>query len=195
MNLAEVYYGISMQMLTYLDVVITHAPWWLGSEALPAGVLYFHVHDPMLQAATIPEEKERNNKLFKKFKMNGLVLADEEAVTLMDKEMVDRDSDIIPAAFKKNGGFKAYSKIVSEDEFAVLQTHTRRLIRYIGTKLTDGIIDISPYKMNKQTACTFCSFRSFCQFDQSLAENRYRLLKAEKNDDIFEKMGRKKRDG
>src|SRR5690606_27296107 len=49
LNLADVYYGLSLQMLTYLNVVITYAETMIGQAALPAGVLYFHVHNPLLQ--------------------------------------------------------------------------------------------------------------------------------------------------
>ena len=38
-------------MLTYLDLSITHSADWLGMKATPAGVLYFHIHDPMIQAS------------------------------------------------------------------------------------------------------------------------------------------------
>ncbi len=48
LQLAEVYYGLALQMLTYLDVVVTNASKWLGHGAHPAGVLYFHVHNPLL---------------------------------------------------------------------------------------------------------------------------------------------------
>ncbi|MDI5788672.1 hypothetical protein PO124_10525 [Bacillus licheniformis] len=35
------YYGLALQMLTYLDLSITHSTDWLGMKASPAGVLYF----------------------------------------------------------------------------------------------------------------------------------------------------------
>src|SRR5699024_8705080 len=46
LNLVEVYYGIALQMLAYLDVILMHSERWLGTKAMPAGVLYFHVHNP-----------------------------------------------------------------------------------------------------------------------------------------------------
>jgi ATP-dependent helicase/nuclease subunit B len=36
--------------------------------------------------------------------------------------------------------------------------------------------------------CTFCEYKSVCQFDESLAENQYRILKSEKNDDVLKRM-------
>ena len=183
-SLAEVYYGIALQMLTYLDVVITHAPTWLGREASPAGVLYFHVHNPMLQTKHALQEDEIEEEWLKKFKMKGLVLADQEAIVLMDKSVLEKDSAIIPVALKKDGSFKKYSKVASKQQFEAMRRHVRRLIQSIGLELTEGVIDIMPYQFKNKTACMFCSFRSICQFDPSLEENRYRRLKAEK-DDVF----------
>ena len=40
LNFTEIYYGIALQMLTYLDIVVTHSPLLVGEQAKPAGVLY-----------------------------------------------------------------------------------------------------------------------------------------------------------
>src|SRR5690625_7403538 len=48
LDLVEVYYGLALQMLTYLNVVLAHSEQWLGIKATPAGILYFHVHNPMI---------------------------------------------------------------------------------------------------------------------------------------------------
>ncbi|MDT9121127.1 PD-(D/E)XK nuclease family protein, partial [Escherichia coli] len=37
LNLTEVYYGLALQMLAYLDVVLSHSEEWLGLKATPAG--------------------------------------------------------------------------------------------------------------------------------------------------------------
>ena len=84
LNLTEVYYGVALQMLTYLDIIIHHSNVLIGKEATPAGVLYFHVHNPILNAKKIMTMEDIENELFKKFKMNGLVLGEEKAVRLMD---------------------------------------------------------------------------------------------------------------
>ena len=50
------------------------------------------------------------------------------------------------------------------------------------------MIDINPYKLKDKMPCTFCEFKSVCQFDESLEENKYRILKNEKNDDVLKRM-------
>ncbi|MGM0921925.1 MAG: helicase-exonuclease AddAB subunit AddB [Bacillota bacterium] len=188
LNLAEVYYGLALQMLTYLDVIITHSKSWLGVEATPAGVLYFHVHDPMIQTASQLPQDKIEEEIFKKFKMKGLLLGDEEAVRLMDQTLDSGLSKIVSAGLKKDGGFRSDSAIASEGEFDLLRGHVRSIFQSIGTDITNGVVDIAPYKMKEKVPCTFCSFKSVCQFDQSLAENQYRMLKDDKNDVILTRL-------
>ncbi|MFY4774271.1 helicase-exonuclease AddAB subunit AddB [Metabacillus sp. RGM 3146] len=188
LNLSEVYYGIALQMLTYLDIVITHSADWLGVKATPAGVLYFHVHDPMVQSKSFLSLDKIEEEIFKKFKMKGLLLGDEETVQLMDLTLDGSSSQIVSAGLKKGGGFRSDSSIASEEEFSLLRNHVRNEFEKIGTDITNGTIDINPYKLKDKIPCTFCSFKSVCQFDQSLEENEYRVLKSEKNEEVLGRM-------
>jgi ATP-dependent helicase/nuclease subunit B len=190
LNLVEVYYGLALQMLAYLDVVITYAEKLLGNgqNALPAGVLYFHVHNPMINSSKALTLDEIEEEIFKRFKMKGLLLGDEEAVRLMDQTIETGHSRIVSAGLKKGGGFYSNSSIADEQQFEDLRKHIRSQLTDIGTKITDGIIDISPYKLKDKTPCEFCAFRSVCQFDQSMEEHDYRHLKPEKPEVILEKL-------
>lgn len=189
LRLADVYYGLAMQMLTYLDVVITHAPEWLGQQATPAGVLYFHIHNPMIQLKEALSDDEIEKELFKKFRMTGYVLDDLKALTLMDNELIlGKESEIIPVSFTKNGTLNKRSKVISKDKFDIVREYIRNLTKTIGLKMTNGNVDISPYRKDNVTPCSFCEFRSFCQFDASLPENQYRPLKTDKEEEILKKM-------
>ena len=86
-------------MLTYLDIIMHHSTTLIGEEATPAGVLYFHVHNPMINAKKILTLEEIEKELFKKFKMNGLVLGEENAIRLMDLNL---DTGIIEYYSSRN---------------------------------------------------------------------------------------------
>lgn len=187
LNLAELYHGIALQMLTYLDVAVAHSEKWLGKESIPAGVLYFHVHNPLLNQKKLLTAEEIEKEVLKKFKMKGLVLAEEEAVQLMDSTM-DKRSNIIPVALTNNGFHKSHSSVASASNFETMRQHARKMAVSSGTGITDGVIDIAPYEMKKKVPCTFCSYKPVCQFDQTLEENQYRQLKPEKDEIILEKM-------
>jgi ATP-dependent helicase/nuclease subunit B len=187
LNLSEVYYGIALQMLTYLDVVLTHSKEWLGKKADPAGVLYFHVHDPVHSSKKLLTLDEIEKELFKKFKMKGYILEDEDVVQLMD-ESIDGHSDIIPVATKKDGNFRKGSSVLNKEQFEDVRSYVRSMIGSIGSDIMGGNIDIAPYEIQRRTPCTYCSFKSVCQFDQSLEENNFRALKNIKDEEVFERM-------
>ncbi|MDZ5470262.1 helicase-exonuclease AddAB subunit AddB [Bacillus sp. 31A1R] len=194
LNMNEVYHGLALQMLTYLDIIITHSSALIGKEADPAGVLYFHVHNPMINASKMLTLDEIEEEIFKKFKMQGLLLGDEQVIRLMDKTLESGDSQIISAGIKKDGTLSKRSKVASKDEFNQLRSYVRNMYVKTGNRIVDGAVNISPYKMKDRTPCTFCSFKPVCQFDESLDNNQYRVLQTQSKEDVMEQM-RKEMDG
>lgn len=188
LDLVEVYYGLALQMLTYLDVVLSQSEKWLGMKATPAGILYFHVHHAMLAEEGRLQDDEIEEKLFKQYKMNGLIRAEEEVARLMDTTLDTGRSDIVPIGLKKDGSFYAGSKIADDQSFQLLQQHMHQLIERAGIQITTGDVALNPYENSKGNACTFCDFKSVCQFDPILAENNFRRLQPLKEDEIFNKL-------
>lgn len=191
LNLTEVYYGLALQMLTYLDIVVTHSKFLVGTEAMPAGVLYFHVHNPVIKSNGMLSVDQIEEEIFKDFKMKGLVLADNHVIQLMDQSLemgAISKSNIIPASFKKDGTLATASRIASHEEFSLLQKHVRHIYEDAGNKMVDGDVDIAPYKLKDRTPCKFCSFKSVCQFDQALEDNQYRNLTDKKQKDVLEML-------
>lgn len=200
LDLSNVYYGLSLQVLTYLDVVITHAEQWLGHPAKPAGVLYFHVFHPMLQKKNKISAEQAAEELFKQHKMKGLIMADNEAVQLMDHQLKQGYSDIIPVAVKTDGSYYRHASVVTEGQWERLRDYIRTSIRSIGEDITNGHVEIQPYRIGTRTPCTFCAYKSICQFDQLYEDNDYRYLRkldksivleeVEKDNSSFSKGGR-----
>ncbi|UOQ50585.1 helicase-exonuclease AddAB subunit AddB [Gracilibacillus caseinilyticus] len=190
LNLTEVYYGLALQMLAYLDVVLQNAEGWLGHPASPAGVLYFHVHNPMISADDFLSEDKLEQEIFKKFKMKGLMVDQEEVVRMMDTTLDYGRSNIIPAGFSKTGSFYKGSQVAEQNVFNELQGYIHRLMENAGLAITEGKVDLNPFQQQQLTACTFCDFRSVCQFDPTLAENNYRKLKEMKDEEVIEAIKR-----
>ncbi|TCZ77015.1 helicase-exonuclease AddAB subunit AddB [Paenibacillus albiflavus] len=175
LDLSEVYYGVSLQMLTYLDVVITHSEEWLGSIARPAGVLYFHVHDPILLNKNKPSPEKAAQDLRKSFKMKGLLNADSNIISLMDRSLSDGTgkSEWLPVGYTKDGGFRKDAFVATDLEWKQMRKFVRGQIKRIGTGITDGQVQINPYRMGYQTACSQCSYKAVCQFEPGFAGNGY----------------------
>lgn len=191
LRLPEVYHGLSLQMLTYLDVVLTHAPVWLGEPAHPAGVLYFHVHNPLLACRNKPDQGEALAAARKQYKTRGLVTADAETVFLMDKSLKDKGghSDLIPVAMKADGTFYKSASVATEAGWEKLRTHVRGAVRQIGTDILGGRVEAEPYRLGKKTACAFCPYRPVCSFDPQLAGNQERTMRQYGKNDIWLALG------
>ncbi|QJC52562.1 helicase-exonuclease AddAB subunit AddB [Paenibacillus albicereus] len=177
LRLEEVASGLSLQMLAYLDVLLTHAESWLGERAHPAGVLYFHVQNPVLSVPAGMEAEEAAAMLLKRFKMRGLLLDDADTVRMMDAGLEGR-SDLLPAGFRKDGGFLSDSSVASGRQWELLRRSVRRTIGGIGQSVKDGEIAIRPYRLGAKTPCQFCAYKPVCQFDPLNEGNAYLKLPA-----------------
>lgn len=190
LDLNEVYYGLSLQVLTYLDVAVENASIWLPNEAEPAGVLYVHVHNPMLQIASEVNSSELEQLRLKEYKMKGLLTENTEALFAMDEEIEGGGtSKIIPVMIKKDGTPSAsMSKVVPVQDMV----HLRQFVRYKHQQAGNGIVAgetaISPYRLKQKTACDYCNFKSVCQFDPTDMNQSYRQLTAATPNNIVEKI-------
>lgn len=191
LKLHEVYYGLSLQMLTYLDVLLTYSEQWLGKAALPAGTLYFHVHDPLLSSPNGLNPEQAAQELLKRFKMKGILTADREVVSLMDTTLDKGHSSIVPVALKSDGSFYSSASVATPEQWGHLLSAVRSNITEIGTRITEGDVAIQPYRIQQETACTFCSFRPVCQFDEAVEGNGYNNLGKPAKDAVWDLLSSK----
>ncbi len=188
LRLEEVASGLSLQMLTYLDVLITHAEQWLGEQASPAGVLYFHVHNPMLTLSNASGLADIQSQLLKRFKMRGLVSADAEAVRLMDNGLESGYSDLLPVALKRDGSFYSSSSVVSDEQWSTLRHSVRSTIGRIGSGIQAGEVSIEPYRLGAKSPCQYCDYKAVCQFDSQFDGNEYKMLPKPSKEQVWRQL-------
>lgn len=187
LDLTDVYYGISLQMLTYLDVAVEHAEEWIGFKADPAGVLYLHIHNPMIRTEIELTEELIEQEILKSYKMRGYLLDEPEVVTGMDAQ-IGKTSSVIPAAFKMDGSFTKQSKVLSTDDLQTVRKFVRHRHQQAGDGMLAGDTRVYPYKLKDRMPCQFCSYRSVCQFDPTDPDQAYRHYEAMDSEQSLEKM-------
>ena len=108
------YYGLSLQLLTYLDIVVSNALQLIDMPAEIGGLLYFHVHRPFIShdvddlLRQEAYEQKVEQMQHEKYKMNGYLPEDYEVVHLSDQRLSEQSkSDIVPITLKKDGSFSA----------------------------------------------------------------------------------------
>lgn len=189
-DLNELYYGLQVQLLVYLDAILRNSTNILKTQCMPGAILYFKIDDPIIKSKKALEDEEIREEVLKKLKMKGLLLKDAKLVRAMDKNM-ETYSLIIPATFKKDGDFSSNSSVVTEEQFNILRSYVNSKMIEICEDMLSGEVKIEPCKSSKVTYCDYCDYSAICQFDTSLKDNKYKVLSKKKKEDIWEAMEQK----
>lgn len=191
-DITEAYFGLAMQLITYLDVALRDATQLTGKEKVKAaGAYYFHVHNPFVD----PDKASEAERL-KAFKYDGLFVDDEVAFEIYDQSIETSSSSLV-FPLKKNKddiiskATKTDQRFYAEEEIELLRQHNEKKLIQGGQRILSGEVDLNPfYKIkDKKRACEFCSFRSVCNFDVMLKENQYHRIENLKKDEIIERIG------
>ncbi|TEB17302.1 ATP-dependent helicase/deoxyribonuclease subunit B [Pelotomaculum sp. FP] len=194
-DLPDIYHGLRLQLLAYLDVALLHAQKLVGGEGLPGAVLYFRIHDPLVKTdGGIPQEGELEKKLLQELRMTGMVLADPRVVKLMD-DGLGAESDLIPVRIKKDGAFAARSAVLTAEQFELLRAFLRAQLISAGSDIVDGVVDIAPLRRGTIRSCRYCPFKPVCQFDILIEGNTYKNVPLEDRETIWRKLAREARGG
>lgn len=188
-SLLSMYHGLQLQLVVYLNAameLLKKRPH--EGEVLPAGIFYYHVDEPMVETEGAVNEEQIWQSVFEKLKLDGIVNDDPEIYGAMDETFTDK-SDVIPVSRTKSGELSKTSKVYSTQQFAAISDYVNQTIQKLGARMMAGEIAVNPYELKSQNACTFCSYRSICGFDERLRGCGYRKLKQMKSDeDIFAAM-------
>lgn len=187
LDLAEVYYGLSLQMLTYLDVALEYADELLGYLADPAGILYMHVHNPMIRPGTELSTERLEAEIAKSYKMRGYLLEQTEVVEAMDLD-IGSSSAIIPAALKRDGDFTKRSKVLPADDLQMMRAYVRTRHQRAGNAMLLGDTRVYPYQLKDKMPCQYCPYQSVCQFDLTDPAQKFRVYEGLDAETALEKM-------
>ena len=190
-SLDDLYYGLQIQLITYLAALLENGADRFREPVLPAGLLYFRIDDPIVNDEGGMTEEEIERAVMKKLRMNGLLLADAEIIKEMDRE-IDGSSLIIPARINK-GGVLGKSSAASAEQFELLYRHVRDLLAKTAGQMLEGEVSIAPYKKKRFTPCSYCEYSAVCQFDTGFADNRYRVFENIEDGRIWSFIGHSKK--
>lgn len=158
-KLQDAYDGLSLQFLTYLDVL---------KQAFPQqkiwGALYLQFKNQPINLSEINQLSEISNLLNQSMRYEGLLLS----------EAIDEIKSIDSIAVKKND-------IYAEDEFEALLQMNAHHYRSAGERLKSGKIAINPVmkrsdgidKSGNVKGCRYCPLKAICRFEANIHMNDY----------------------
>ncbi|MFD1952619.1 UvrD-helicase domain-containing protein [Paenibacillus thailandensis] len=129
------------------------------------------------RSRTAVSPAEAGGLILKKFKTRGLIRADGETARLMDGELDSGHSELIPVALKRDGTFYSSSSVATDEQWDVLRSSVRRTIGRIGADISQGKVEISPYRLGGKSPCEYCDYKAVCQFDPLFDGNEFKKLR------------------
>lgn len=165
-SLVSLYHGLQLQLVVYLNAAVDILKQkYPGQEVVPAGMFYYHIDDPVIEAKGNPSEEEIRDKIFEQLKLNGIGTDNED------------------------GSVSKKSQKAGQEEMQLLSQFVNTKIRQIGRRIYDGDIQVNPYMMKDKTGCDYCPYHGICGFDGKVPGYEYRRLAEEKDSDVLlEKM-------
>ena len=203
--LDEVYYGLKIQLITYLNIALKKMP---GYER--AGVLYRYIKNPFLKEKRRISSAEAKKKYLKEIRPKGLLVGELEPICLADKEFKEKmESDILPVKLKKEGKecfkdygfnppkemtdnlFDQHSAVATKEQFEALEKHTEKIIKKVGAAILQGDFSVKPYRYKSKDGCQYCNYSSICRF-HARENSTYNTLNTLSRKEIWTKLEEEK---
>lgn len=164
LSLKEVYYGIRLQLLTYLAAA---KKFFLRQGKIdgmrPAGMLYCMLKNPVVAGTGKMNSAEAEAKLLDGLRMKGWLLDDVNVIKNIDdlarfiRVKLNKAKTGIDGRYKNN--------IKDEQEFDALAAYALQKLQDAGGAVLSGDIKIHPFQTKQRSACTFCPYRDVCGFE------------------------------
>ncbi len=181
-NFRDVYYGLAMQMLTYIDALKQNISLIDQSAVSPllSGALYMHLQNPTVNVNKLgtmaPDAIQK--ELLKQTKYKGILLSDPELLDNLDVQLDSGASLVYPFKKTKSGKYTSYdNRIVTQTDLERLIKHAERKIVEASRRIFAGEVALNPARWpDTHTALQYSPYKEIMQFDEMLPENNYHKL-------------------
>ena len=187
-QLAGLYHGLQLQLVIYLNAAMElmkrkHPQ----AEVHPGALLYYQVTDPMIETKEELSEEQIEELIRKELRVKGIINEDKVVLEGIDKTHQEK-SQVAHLEYKKDGSLSARSQVMSEEHIGLLQKYATKKAEELGSRILAGEIGKQPILLKNKDACTFCSFRHICGFDQRLAGYEKRIPRELEDEEILQQM-------
>lgn len=159
-KLPDILFGQNMQMLIYLYALVKDKQF----GGMPAGIFY------------MPANRDKGDTKSAR-RMNGLIAADEELVTAMDKE---NKGEFIPK-YSENSPSDSYIKTEDFDKiFAFIESK----LKATGSAIYNGDIVADPVDGLDSGACKYCEYQNICRIGDETRKSVPKLSNSEVIEEI-----------
>lgn len=181
--LSEIYHGLKLQLMLYLDVAVENGQVLFGQVTKPFGAFYFKVDEPTLSG------EDLESALYSAFKLEGLYVEDQALLGALDPVFAEAgQSRLVKAKRNKDGGLRRDAQQMPAEALETLRQYSKAKANGVAEAIYAGEIDIAPVTMAGSTACAYCEYRPICHFDDKKRGQRRRQLDKIDDQTCMDKM-------
>ena len=150
---------------------------------VPAGLFYYHMQDPIMEA-----ERMEEGQYLKEFQMLGYANADPDII----RKMEDPPERCVTMAvsLNKDGSPGKRSAVLTTEDFQDIRDYVQKTIAGIGSRIYSGEVSPSPYIKGDKSACQYCPASDICGLDPREDEECWRMIQGKDKDEILEAIRR-----
>ena len=172
-RLDDVYYGLDLQMLIYLNALCRSGAERYGKETLPAGVMYLPARNEIDSVNSGDAESAR-----KPVKRSGFVIDDEDVVEAWE----NGEKQVFIPIKRGNPPF-------SKEQVSLLSRWVDRTIVSASKDIVKGDICAAPlFSGETKNACRYCDYKDQCGFIDGENGENIRIRRKMKTDEIWDLM-------
>lgn len=184
-NLIDAYYGLDLQVLTYLSVAMKHF-----ADHKSLGAFYQPIiHSYQKASKELLDRQEGQIKTselhLSKNRLNGFVTVDPTVMAKVEPSIeLSGKSLIYPINLKKDGSYYSSSVAYNENELNILLKYTHFMFKKAAEQIQAGKIELQPFLNERFTPALQNQFRVITGFDATQSYSAYRHKTIKKHDVI-----------
>ena len=180
----KIYYGLQLQLILYLNAAVeSEQKKHPGTKIEPAGIFYYHIDDPLVDAE---DGEQIPAKILEKLKPDGRCRSEQKVLQLLDRDLAAGGgavSEVVPVKLNKDGTPSKGSGTTDEEGFRLMRDYAEEKAGELGRRILSGETAAHPVLYGNEDACTWCPFGSVCGFDDKIPGFTHsRCLKQEPDD-------------
>ena len=188
-DLADVRYGLNLQMLLYLFTLQQKGEDYFGYPVEPAGVLYMPARDELLSQSRSTDEASLRHAFQKELTRSGLVLASPKVLQAMEHSALESPC-YLPVRVNRSGELSG--SIADAEQLGMLARHVDRQLHEILREMTEGVVDADPSCRNENDRpCAFCEFAGACHFEEGRGSDRLRFIQPTTPEEFWKELREK----
>lgn len=187
-DIVAFYHGLKLQLLTYLNASMQYEKeQHPDKEVIPAGILYYHMDDPVVEGSEQTSIEEINEMIRKQLRVTGVVNDNPEIIEKLDNS-TGETLQVLPLRRKKDGSFYKTDMLVSKDDLDLLSSFVTKKIKDLGRDVLSGNIEARPYRKKNESGCDYCVYKNVCGFDTAIPGYRTYDIEESSQEEILDKI-------